>query len=109
MRGKMRRKATGNRLQATGRSRLLRPAIAGVLLARIPALASAETCYRDNDGRMVKRRRPGYVEVECPPPGEKPQPNAAPGTVRESPDAGPGSPTPFTQREPAKVSPVPRP
>src|SRR5262249_33918139 len=74
------------------------------------ALAAAETCYRDNDGRIVKRRRPGYVEVECPAPGEaKPQSNAAPGTVRESPDAVPGAPTPFAQREPAKVSPVPRP
>jgi hypothetical protein len=32
------------------------------------AFAAAETCYKDESGRIVTRRRPGYVEVPCPPP-----------------------------------------
>ena len=32
---------------------------------RLTATA-AETCYQDDTGRIVKRRRPGYTEVPCP-------------------------------------------
>jgi len=28
--------------------------------------AAAETCYQDDQGRIVKRRRPGFSEVPCP-------------------------------------------
>jgi hypothetical protein len=31
-------------------------------------LATADTCYKDDAGRIVTRRRPGYVEVPCPQP-----------------------------------------
>lgn len=37
--------------------------------------AAAEPCYKDDAGRIVTRRRPGYVEVPCPPavnPGNTP-------------------------------------
>lgn len=37
------------------------------------SFAAAETCYKDESGRIVTRRRPGYVEVPCPPPAN---PNA---------------------------------
>lgn len=43
----------------------------GLFNAR-PAVAQtiqAETCYRDNTGRIVRRRLPGFVEVPCPAPG----------------------------------------
>src|ERR1700674_2711091 len=33
-----------------------------------PVVAQADTCYRDDSGRIVTRRRPGYVEVPCPAP-----------------------------------------
>ena len=31
--------------------------------------SAAEMCYQDDTGRIVKRRRPGYVEVPCPEEG----------------------------------------
>jgi hypothetical protein len=30
------------------------------------SIAQAESCYRDDTGRIVERQRPGYVEVPCP-------------------------------------------
>jgi hypothetical protein len=45
---------------------------------------AAEVCYQDDIGRIVKRRRPGYVEVPCPEEGAAP---------RETP-SGEGSPPP---------------
>ena len=32
------------------------------------SVSAAEMCYQDDVGRIVKRRRPGYVEVPCPDP-----------------------------------------
>jgi hypothetical protein len=37
-----------------------------------PVTMAQETCYQDDDGRIVTRRRPGYQEVPCPAP-EVPQ------------------------------------
>ena len=57
-------------------------ALALVLLAT--TATAAETCYQDDTGRIVKRRRPGYTEVPCPEEGAQPgqtpsvQPNAQP-------------------------------
>lgn len=48
--------------------------------------AYAETCYKDDTGRIVKRRRPGYVEVPCPVDGEI----AAPGPERDTQYEGGG-------------------
>ena len=80
-----------------------------VVLFHVP-IAAAEVCYQDADGRIVTRRRPGYVEIECPrddvaPPSEtEGQPAAAPeyrrqGRVR----------APEIARETNPVSPIPRP
>jgi len=49
----------------------LSPAISlvtGVLmaLAWTPAVLSAEICYKDESGRIVNRRRPGFERVPCP-------------------------------------------
>ncbi|MEQ8859727.1 MAG: hypothetical protein RIC56_13870 [Pseudomonadales bacterium] len=40
--------------------------LASLMLAAPPPLAAAEVCYRDDSGRIVTRRRPGYEEVPCP-------------------------------------------
>jgi len=48
-------------------------AVAAVLAG---TTAYAETCYKDDTGRVVKRRRPGYVEVPCPAEGEVTAPPA---------------------------------
>jgi hypothetical protein len=92
-----------------------------VTASAIPSDASAaegEMCYKDDIGRIVKRRRPGYTEVPCPPegsaqglPGEAPSgPEAQPDTPRQQNDTG------RTQRRrgverapPAAVSPIPKP
>lgn len=44
-----------------------------------PAQAAAgETCFRDDAGRIVERRQPGYVQTPCPQPGNTiPDPAAA--------------------------------
>lgn len=43
--------------------------------------AAPETCYRDDSGRIVKRRRPGSVVVPCPPANPAVNPaNTGPGT-----------------------------
>ena len=35
-------------------------------LTLLPGIASAETCYVDDRGRIVSRRRPGFTAIECP-------------------------------------------
>ncbi len=72
---------------------------------------SADTCYQDDTGRIVKRRRPGYTEVPCPDesaqPGETPavEPNAQP-----QEDTGRAARRRVIERAPpAYVSPIPRP
>ena len=44
------------------------PGVLVALMLAMPALpaAAAEVCYQDEDGRIVKRRRPGFREVPCP-------------------------------------------
>ncbi len=50
---------------------------------------AAETCYQDDTGRIVKRRRPGYTEVPCPDesaqPGETPSADAERAHRRRTP------------------------
>jgi hypothetical protein len=84
-------------------------ALALVLLTT--TATAAETCYQDDTGRIVKRRRPGYTEVPCPDenaqPGEPPAaaPNAAP-----TEDTGRAPRRRVIERAPpAYVSPIPRP
>jgi hypothetical protein len=94
-------------------------AIPGIALAvlllgsgAIADVVAPEPCYRDDSGRIVKRRRPGSVEVPCPPnnPASSPT-NAGPGSEtdrgtlpsaftggQQTPDRGPrpaASPVPL--------------
>ncbi|MFW6094285.1 MAG: hypothetical protein ACODAC_09950 [Pseudomonadota bacterium] len=48
------------------RLRLFACAAALGLVAHAPAPMAAQTCYQDEDGRIVTRRRPGYERVPCP-------------------------------------------
>lgn len=75
-----------------------------------PEVVAAETCYRDDVGRIVKRRRPGYVEVPCPIPGQ-PAESAAPETdAASTEDSGREPRRRIIERAPPSyVSPIPRP
>jgi len=72
------------------------------------APAEGATCYQDDRGRIVERRRPGYQEIECPgpesaepaKPGEPAPSYRRQGRVREEPGMA---------RTPNPPSPVPRP
>lgn len=89
-----------------------------VPLTMIAASVVAETCYQDDTGRIVKRRRPGYVEVPCP---DENAPREAPSSATPSvtgPTAEPSVPEDtgraprrqVTTRElPTSISPFPRP
>ena len=87
--------------------------VAAVMLAIVvPERAFADTCYQDESGRIVKRRKPGVVEIECPKPGEavpaRPETKSAtgPGGV---PSTAPERPLYEVQRVKNPASPVPRP
>ena len=72
----------------------------------------AQTCYRDDAGRIVTRRRPGYVEVPCPPPGTRiVQPGVGPPSSQPAQGGGTNAPGASVVEEvaPSVVSPVPRP
>lgn len=87
--------------------------------------SSAEVCYQDDIGRIVKRRRPGYTEVPCPQEGSAQQPTTptGEGVPPPSPEAQqvlpPIPPLEDTGRAPrrrvmervppASISPIPRP
>ncbi len=70
-------------------------------------IASADVCYQDASGRIVTRRRPGFVEIECPSDASKSAPGESPaepayqrqGRVR----------APEQARATNPVSPIPRP
>jgi hypothetical protein len=53
-------------------------ALALLLLAggAVADVVAPETCYRDDSGRIVKRRRPGAVEVPCPTNNASPSPSS---------------------------------
>lgn len=83
---------------------------ASVILLGIPTPVAAETCYQDDSGRIVKRRRPGYRPIECPQEGEPARvvtPQAKP--VAPESTAAPSRPLYQSQRSRNPVSPVPRP
>src|SRR5262245_66096948 len=85
--------------------------LALVLLAT--SATAAETCYQDDTGRIVKRRRPGYTEVPCPDENAQPgaTPSTTPGTQPQTPeDTGRAPRRRVIERAPpAYVSPIPRP
>jgi hypothetical protein len=81
--------------------------------------AYADTCYQDEAGRIVTRRRPGYAEVPCPKP--KTEAERAGGTPAEGMKPAEGPPTEQPQNPapgadfywdrgpPPTASPIPRP
>jgi hypothetical protein len=72
-----------------------------------------QTCYKDEAGRIVTRRRPGYVEVPCPPPGTRVVQPGVGAPSGQPAQTGPGASAPgetvAAEVTPTVVSPVPRP
>jgi hypothetical protein len=66
-----------------------------------------DVCYKDEAGRIQRRRRPGYVEVPCPKAGPTGEPVQTNRPTNASP-AAPETLTP-TRMPPTYISPVPRP
>jgi hypothetical protein len=90
------------------RAKTLVPALLAVVVAASPAIA--DTCYRDESGRIVHRRQPGYQEVPCPTPTAPsgPASTAAP----EAPEVSQGPAAnsfPGGRRPPTSTTPLPRP
>ncbi len=70
-------------------------------------IASADVCYQDASGRIVTRRRPGFVEIECPGEASKTAPgesSAEPAYQRQGRVRAPEQ-----ARATNPVSPIPRP
>jgi hypothetical protein len=96
------------------RQRLLARAVAlAVVAVSLSSPALADTCYRDDSGRIVKRRQPGFPEVPCPPANAAPgnnapaDANAAPGATQlQGPEA---ASFPGGRQAPENISPLPRP
>ncbi|MFK7858366.1 MAG: hypothetical protein AB8B64_06090 [Granulosicoccus sp.] len=60
-------------------------------LAMLPGVASAQSCYVDDRGRIVTRRRPGFRPIECPGSEAAPvEPTTAP--VQQSDENVPEAP-----------------
>ncbi|HEY6642898.1 hypothetical protein [Povalibacter sp.] len=82
--------------------------LSAAIIMVLPVLAiAAESCYQDDTGRIVTRRRPGYIEVPCPS-------IATPGTQATEPsatvDTGRAPRRQVMPRDlPASVSPIPHP
>ncbi|HEY6598937.1 MAG TPA: hypothetical protein VIZ30_06475, partial [Pseudomonadales bacterium] len=72
-------------------------------------VAHGETCYQDDSGRIVTRRRPGYVEIECPSPEGKAAAPAADTEAAPEYQRQGRVRAPEPVRETNAVSPVPRP
>jgi hypothetical protein len=83
--------------------------LALVLLAT--TATAAETCYQDDTGRIVKRRRPGYTEVPCPDENAQPgeTPSAAPNTQPQEETGRAPRRRVIERAPPSYVSPIPRP
>ena len=60
------------------------------VMSMLPSVASAQTCYVDDRGRIVTRRRPGFTAIDCPgsEPAAPEAPVAAPSTEPASQDEG---------------------
>ena len=60
--------ALGTGFAVTGITGVALPTAGVTLLVGSQTLQAAEVCYEDDRGRIVNRRRPGYLRVECPQP-----------------------------------------
>jgi hypothetical protein len=95
-------------------------ALALAVTSAVPALARADTCYRDENGQILNRRLPGTTEVPCPadkldlpntPASTAPAPGSAtaPGS-NTGPEQNPqGSGEGFDRGPPPAASPIPQP
>lgn len=106
-----------------GIDRTLASALAALFIAgaSLPAPAQtdtkAQTCYRDDTGRIVKRRLPGTVEVPCPaerlsaPELRKYDANgpAADQSQPQTPQTPQAEPPGFNRGPPPEASPIPLP
>ncbi len=66
---------------------LLKTLLATLLAIPATPVVAAQACYQDDDGRIVKRRRPGFREVPCP-DTEAAQAAAAEAIAEEKPASG---------------------
>jgi len=131
----MRREVIGGAVSKHNKIRLLAATLAtlSATLLQVESVQAQTTCYQDDAGRIVTRRRPGFTEVPCPetPAAQTPEatqpPTQAPGAApitptqpldtrqrppaprppQTQPQPSPGNP--FQRRQPASVSPIPRP
>jgi len=107
---------------ATGSSRRFGQSINTVLLASLgvltPVLVTmlstaplsnvyAQSCYQDDRGRIVTRRRPGYKEVECPGAQQGAQQDAAPAAEPDPTTAPASEPTVAPQPAPGSTDAAP--
>jgi len=104
------------RKELAPRSTVLAQAVRALLFVPLTLVAGsviADTCYQDDTGRIVKRRRPGYVEVPCPDENApvRQGPSVTPGLPPASvEDTGRGPRRQVIQRDlPTYISPIPRP
>jgi hypothetical protein len=80
--------------------------------AALPSVTRADTCYRDDTGRVVKRRLPGSVEVPCPtdkltaPETPRSQTQGEGATPEQQVTAEPAG---FDRGPPPQASPIPLP
>ncbi len=71
--------------------------------------ADAQVCYKDNSGRVVNRRQPGYTEVPCPTPNAGTPTTGAPAGSAVEQGIGPARAGIPDRGPPPAASPVPRP
>lgn len=101
--------------------------VAVAALLGVRTVHAQQTCYRDDTGRIVKRRQPGYTPVPCPAPGQpmrstRPRRGSpgAPGTAASAPGTAAGEAQTVTHEQdrdfpggyrepPYRVSGLPRP
>jgi hypothetical protein len=99
--------------QRCGSPAVQRLLLATVLLAgstAVPMPAQADTCYKDETGRIITRRLPGSVEVPCP--ADKLAAPAAPYPAAPAAEPGTSAPAPaesFERGPPPAASPIPLP
>jgi hypothetical protein len=101
--------------QRCGSPAMQRLLLATVLLAgstAMPMPARADTCYKDETGRIITRRLPGSVEVPCP--ADKLAAPAAPYPAAPAAEPGTGASAPapvesFERGPPPAASPIPLP
>ena len=85
-------------------------ALSASLFIVLPTDALAATCYVDDRGRIVTRRRPGFKAIECPTAAPAPAaPTAAPAPSSEEGSEAPTSPAADESTTPSVQQPAAQP